>query len=90
MVLDPSGIWIENSVEFEASQPADAEQALDPLPPPVPVEVLNVSYFEETDEQSENSDSRQDKPRERSGETCPELRPGTSRVAEKPAKQVEF
>jgi len=41
MQLDPSGQWIENTLEFEESAPS-AEQDVETLPPPVPVDVLDT------------------------------------------------
>ncbi|TWU28011.1 TolC family protein [Novipirellula artificiosorum] len=41
MQLDPTGKWIENSVEFESDDPSNAtSDVLEPLPPPVPIEVF--------------------------------------------------
>ena len=45
MQLDPSGGWIENSIDFESSSPSDNED-LEPLPPPVPAEVLDMDQAE--------------------------------------------
>ncbi len=51
MQLDPSGQWIENSVDFSTPEEADELSIIEPLPPSVPDEVLNeMSQQEAPDE----------------------------------------
>ncbi len=43
MQLDPNGKWIENSVEYGAvDQPIEADDSIEELPPPLPIEILEV------------------------------------------------
>ena len=50
MQLDPTGKWIENSVEFDSDDPSNAAtDVLDPLPPPVPIEVFELDVVGQQD-----------------------------------------
>lgn len=42
MQLDPSGRWVENSLEFGSSVPPVEEESIEPLPPPLPIEELEL------------------------------------------------
>lgn len=51
MELDPSGRWIENSVQFGALA-GESLDGTEPLPPPVPVEVIDVEFFDQAGQNS--------------------------------------
>jgi hypothetical protein len=44
MQLDPSGRWIENSLDFGDSVPAPADESPETLPPPLPIEVMESEF----------------------------------------------
>lgn len=49
MQLDPSGRWIENSLDFAEPSVAIESDEVETLPPPVPVEVLQIDQADSSD-----------------------------------------
>lgn len=60
MQLDPTGKWIENSVEFNSGDASNtATEDVEPLPPPVPIEVFEIDVVGQQDlDQQEGGPAR--------------------------------